>query len=266
MTGHFPYWSKSLLQCCSCSLDEQSEALQSNMHYVLSHLQILSMDIWKLHKDKVFQFLNNAENSSFFSWWHCDEFWSFYVLGNCRNSDHFNAFIYLTHNFPLPPHHHPPPPPHLSLSFPGVISFPKYLIYLILKGSMVDYLIYHTYSTIQSQFTRTICNIVILTIWNHVGFSSSSWGEQLWTKAARKDIWIPERPGSPLMLSPGMTLYLFIKATIFCKHISLAPLLSLLPKSTWLMLYVYHIYHSMYQILYLLQSRISIVLCYQKRI
>lgn len=22
----------------------------------------------------------------------------------------------------------------------------------------------------------------------HVGFSSSSWGEQLWTKAARKDI------------------------------------------------------------------------------
>ena len=225
----------------------------------LSHLQILIMDICKLHKDKVFLFLNNAEKSSFFSWWHCDEFRSFYVLGNCRNSDNFNAFVHLTHNFPLPP-------PPLSLSFPGVTSFPKYLIYLILKGSMVDYLIYHTCSTIQSQFTRTICNIVILTIWNHVGFSSSSWGEQLWTKAARKDIWIPERPGSPLMLSPGMTLYLCIKATIFCKHIALAPLLYLLPKSTWFLLYVYHIYHSMYQILYLLQSSISIVLCYQKRI
>lgn len=143
---------------------------------------------------------------------------------------------------------HSPPP--LSLSFPGVTSFPKYLIYLILKGSMVDYLIYNTCSAIQSQFTRTICNIVILTIWNHVGFSSSSWGEQLWTKAARKDIWIPERPGSPLMLSPGMTLYLCIKATIFCKHIALAPLLYLLPKSTWFLLYVYHIYHSMYQILF----------------
>lgn len=43
--------------------------------------------------------------------------------------------------------------------------------------------------------------------WYYIGFSSCSWGEQLWPKAACKDTRLPQSSRSPPMLSSGTILY-----------------------------------------------------------
>lgn len=42
------------------------------------------------------------------------------------------------------------------------------------------------------------------------GFSSSSWGEQLWTKAATEDTWLPQGTRSSLVFSSGTTHLLVV--------------------------------------------------------